>query len=188
MNLIYPKLRLNLLPRILGYAVLGALLSGLYGIIHDQFTFSISNEYFTRLKFVQFEYANFGLPPRVFVAEIGFLASWWVGFFAGWFLARLAVPALPREKTFHHCFRGMIIVLGTALAGSLLGYLFGLRPGVELSGWQEIGSTLGIVDLSGFVRVAYIHNATYLGGFVGLIAAIVYLQRVKNAQPQRGTI
>jgi hypothetical protein len=54
----------------------GSLLAGFYGILHDQVTYSISNEYFTRLKFPQFHYANFGLSHRVFVAEIGFLATW----------------------------------------------------------------------------------------------------------------
>src|ERR1043166_5997270 len=58
----------------LGYALLGALLAGTYGVVHDQVTYSISAEYFTRLKFSQFQRADFGFPPRVFVAEIGFLA------------------------------------------------------------------------------------------------------------------
>ena len=79
----------------LGYALVGALFAGIYGMVHDQVTYSICPEYFTRLKFSQFRYANFGLPPRVFVVEIGFLASWWVGLFAGWFIARIAVPSFP---------------------------------------------------------------------------------------------
>ena len=73
MHLVYPKIRLASLTSMLRYAMLGALLAGFYGVLHDQITFSISHEYFTRLKFSQFHYANFGLPPRVFVAEIGFL-------------------------------------------------------------------------------------------------------------------
>jgi len=84
-SLLYPKLRLDLLRRMLGYAVLGALIAGCYGVLHDQITYSISAEYFTRLKFLQFHYADFRFPARVFVAEIGFLATWWVGLIAGWF-------------------------------------------------------------------------------------------------------
>ena len=89
MNLLYPKIRSASLPAMLGYAAAGSLLVGLYGIVHDQVTYSISPEYFTRLKFAQFSYADFGLPNRVFVAEIGFLATWWVGLIAGWFIARI---------------------------------------------------------------------------------------------------
>jgi hypothetical protein len=77
----------------LGYAAVGAVLAGFYGVVHDQVTYSISPEYYTCLKFSQFRYADFGLPARVFVAEIGFMASWWVGFVAGWFIARITVPA-----------------------------------------------------------------------------------------------
>ena len=75
MNVLYPKIRLDLLPAMVGYAAAGAILAGLYGVVHDQVTYSISPEYFTRLKFTQFHYADFGLPARVFVAEIGFLAT-----------------------------------------------------------------------------------------------------------------
>ena len=75
-NVLYPNLRWRWLPAMLGYALLGSLVAGVYGIIHDQVTYSISTEYFTRLKFSQFHYANFGFRPRVFVGEIGFLATW----------------------------------------------------------------------------------------------------------------
>ena len=71
MNILYPKIRWASLPAMLGYAGLGAVLAGLYGILHDEITYTISPEYFTRLKFYQFDYADFGLPPRVLVAEIG---------------------------------------------------------------------------------------------------------------------
>lgn len=87
MSIFYPKITLHGLLVTLGYALMGALIAGLYGTVHDQITYSISLEYFTRLKFAQFHYAEFGLPPRVFVAAIGFLATWWVGFIAGWFIA-----------------------------------------------------------------------------------------------------
>ncbi len=74
-NILIPKFRLSQMPAMLGYATLGALFAGLYGVVHDEITHSISPEYFTRLKFLQFHYADFGFPPRVFVAEIGFLAT-----------------------------------------------------------------------------------------------------------------
>ena len=53
-NILYPKLRPSLLLPMLGYAVMGALIAGLYGVVHDQITYSMSPEYFTRLKFFQF--------------------------------------------------------------------------------------------------------------------------------------
>src|SRR5436190_2711279 len=99
MNILYPRLALSSLPMLISCAVLGALIAGCYGIVHDQITYSISSEYFTKVKFAQFHYADFGWPKRIFVAEIGFLASWWVGLFAGWFIGRVAIgSATPGRR------------------------------------------------------------------------------------------
>jgi hypothetical protein len=182
MNILYPKIRLALLPSMFSFAALGGLLAGAYGIVHDQITYSISHEYFTHLKFSQFHYANFGLPPRVFVAEIGFLATWWVGFCAAWFIARLTVPAFPRTEAFRYSLRGFAIVFAVAFAASIVGYLLGVWHSADYSAWQDFAFALRIVDLPSFVRVAYIHNASYLGGLIGLVAAIIYLWRLRSAE------
>ncbi len=181
-SLLYPKLRLDLLPAMVAYTLLGALIAGSYGMLHDQITYSISSEYFTRLKFLQFHYADFGFPARVFVAEIGFLATWWVGLIAGWFLARIAVPALPAEKARSGVLLGFAIVFAGGFIAALAGFLLGLRLGPEsdLSNWQGFTTSRGVVDLPSFVRVAYIHNASYLGGFIGLIVALLHLRRQTN--------
>lgn len=181
-NLLYPKFRLDQLPAMLGYSLLGAVIAGFYGVLHDQLTYSISPEYFTRLKFFQFHYADFGLPPRFFVAEIGFLATWWVGFIAGWFLARAAVPAFPDKNARLVILQGFAVMLAAAFAAGLLGLIWGLRlgPDSNLSAWQGFAKERGIVDLPSFVRVAYIHDAGYLGGLVGLIIALIRLRRLKQ--------
>ena len=161
----------------LGYSLLGALLAGCYGIVHDQITYSISNEYFTRLKFIQFRYADLGFPPRVLVAEIGFLATWWVGFIAAWFLARVAVGRYEPVRARQLILRGFAIVFGCTLVAGLFGYVAGWAATFwDLSYWQGFRS-LGVVDLPQFVRVAYIHNAGYAGALLGLIAAILFIRR-----------
>ena len=180
MNLLYPKFPLALLPAFFRYAVVGALLAGLYGVVHDQVTYSISPEYFTRLKFAQFHYADFGLPARVFVAEIGFLATWWVGLIAGWFIARVAVPACSPPEALRRCARGFLIVIASGFAATIIGYVLGLLHRSDYSAWESMASRLGIVDLPSFVRVAYIHNASYLGGLIGLVTAVIYLRRQKR--------
>jgi hypothetical protein len=183
MSIFYPKIRLAWLPTMLACSVVGSLLAGLYGIIHDQVTYSISHEYFTRLKFQQFHYANFGLPPRAFVAEIGFLATWWVGFIAGWFIARTTVPAFPRPIAFRHSLRGFLIVFAFALAAAMVGYVVGILHGPNYKAWEDLASRLAVRDLRSFVRVAYIHNASYLGGLVGLVVAIIHLRRLRGPNP-----
>lgn len=180
MNLLFPKFNWRLLPGMLLVSVIGALISGAYGVVHDQITYSISAEYFSKMKFEQFDYADFGWPVRWFVAEIGFLATWWVGFIGGWFLARIAFPVWPFRQAFGKVMRGYLIMLVGGLAGAISGYLWG-RWGMDtISPWAEMAEDLGIVDVAAFTRVGYIHLAGYAGGLVGLIGAIVSLLRARK--------
>src|SRR6516162_3933246 len=55
------------------------LVAGLFGAFHDQISYSVSSEYFTRFKFIQFRLLDTDLPERIRVAEVGFRASWWMG-------------------------------------------------------------------------------------------------------------
>jgi hypothetical protein len=61
-----------------------------------------------------------------------------------------------------------------------LALLPGLSHGSDYSSWEGMAASLGIVDLPSFVRVAYIHNAGYLGVLIGLVAAIIYLPNRKR--------
>jgi hypothetical protein len=182
MNLLYPNVRLSWLPAMFGTACIGALIAGLYGIAHDQITYSISPEYFTRMKFNQFHWADLGLSPRLFVAEIGFLATWWVGFVGGWFLTRVALPACPPRAAFRLSLRGFFIMIGCASTATITGYLYGITqdPRPNNSGLADFAASIGIADVRDFVRVAYIHNASYLGGLIGLIAALIYVRRRRS--------
>jgi hypothetical protein len=75
MNVWYPNIPARQWLAVIRMAVLGAVCAGIYGVLHDQISFTISPEYFTKVKFRQFGYADFGGPPRVFAGEIGFLAT-----------------------------------------------------------------------------------------------------------------
>lgn len=163
----------------LGLAAIGALIAGVYGILHDQVTYSISPEYFKRMKFQQFHYADFGWPERVFVAEIGFLASWWVGLFAGWILARVAARHVGPRKMLALGSCGFVWVIAFALATASGAFVYGwfCHPSPDTSGLAALGFTLGVSDIPAFVRVAYIHNATYFGGLLGTIVAAIMIRQ-----------
>jgi hypothetical protein len=71
-----PRIARRDLGRMAGITLVGALVAGLYGVLHDQVTYTISEEYFTRFKFYQFAYAEpESRSPRVFAGIIGFLAT-----------------------------------------------------------------------------------------------------------------
>jgi len=50
MNFFFPQFDFKLFPRMLAIACVGAVVAGGYGILHDQVIYTISPEYFPRLK------------------------------------------------------------------------------------------------------------------------------------------
>lgn len=66
--------------------VVSILLSGIYGILHDHITYTMSPEYYTRFKFIQFQLAVEDTHinnPRLMVSFTGWMATWWVGIIIG---------------------------------------------------------------------------------------------------------
>ena len=184
MNLLFPVVERRLLWPMLGFTLAGGLYGGLYGTIHDLVTFTISPEYFTRLKFHQFSWANVGLSSSFFAAEVGFVATAAVGLAAGWFLARTALPRWSGRQAFQKMTAALTIVVGTGFLGGVTGWWLGLHHTADYSQWQSLCETLGVVDVPAFVRVAYIHNAGYLGGFAGLLLGIGWLKFCGRRLPE----
>lgn len=173
-----PRIDLAELPVMFAMAFAGAILAGMYGVLHDHITYSIGPEYYINLKFKQFKFADFGLGDRVFVSCIGFLATWWVGFIIGWFLARRLIPNQLRGVALRSVFRGFAIVFVCGALAGMVGYLYGVwrGPGADYSAWLPITKRFQITDIWAFVRVAYIHNASYLGGLIGLIISLTVVR------------
>jgi hypothetical protein len=158
-------------------------IAGLYGIVHDEITYSISPEYFTKLKFIQFgfEPSDFG-GHRATVAVIGFLATWWVGLIIGIILASVALIYPDHVSMRKAITRAIPIIFITAILFSFFGYLQGkyylTKAGVD---WW-LPSNLEHKD--DYIIVGAIHNFSYLGGGAGLIFGLVYVigKRLSNRQ------
>lgn len=173
-----PQIAFNDLGIMVKYMLIGALIAGGYGILHDQITYMIGPEYFHNFKFNQFAYADFGLGNRIFVGTIGFLATWWVGAIVGWILARRMIPACPREIAYRKIMRGFTIVFATAITFGIGGYLYGLYRGPEAdySYWHATFRAFRVVDTYHFICVGYIHNAGYLGGLLGIVLTYFFVK------------
>ncbi len=178
-----PRIACADLPAMIWVSLIGAVVAGGYGIIHDQVTYSISPEFFSKLKFYQFDYADFGFGDRIFAALVGFLATWWAGLFVAWFLARRLIPGQSRAHAYRQIRSGFSCVFVTAMSAGLLGYFYGLWRGPEgdYSAFEEAFYALRIDDTWSFIRVAYIHNASYLGGLLGLIIALATIHPVTQS-------
>jgi len=179
-----PRFPLADLPVLVKYVVIGIIISGSYGILHDQITFSIGPEYFRNFKYEQFAFADFGLPERIFVGLIGFLATWWVGAIVGWTVGRRVLPNQSRTAATKQVLRGFAIVFFTGAFAGFLGYLYGLWRGydADYSMWQPILHQHKVIDHWSFMRVGYIHNAGYLGAIIGLALTFVFIRPAKATE------
>jgi hypothetical protein len=114
LKLLVPRFPLRQLPAMLAIAAAGALAASEYGIVHDQLTYALSPEYFTRLKF-----QNFSSLPGPISAGRGARssarsASWQAGGSA-WSAAGLW-PARARLK----CRRVCVVLASRARLASWL--------------------------------------------------------------------
>lgn len=179
-DLIIPRIPFSTIGRIAIVTLVGALVGGLYGVLHDQITYTIGPEYFTRFKFDQFSYARPSTDnPRLFAGIIGFLASWWVGALTAWVLARVSVRrkgALPPNRILATAFA---LVFATTMVSGIIGFCWGLyRHATGYSeGWCDWMASLGVLDEQSFMTVGYIHNASYIGGSVGMFLGIWFMLR-----------
>ena len=143
----YPNFPMRRLPTVIYMASLSALLTGIYGAVNDQISYIISPEYFSKVKFEQFAWADLGWPPRVFAALVGFLGSWWVGLIGGWLLARLGLAELVEVTPRNYFVRAYALALAIAMMCALGGVLCtrwsstvpgwrGGKPGKNTCGWR----------------------------------------------------
>lgn len=170
---------LRLLKKVWVYVlfIAGATLAaGLYGALHDQISYTLAPEYYTRFKFEQFGLFWGNDRPREAAAVVGVLATWWVGTGCALLLGLLGFIFKEPAQMRRALIRSTLWVVAGAIAGGVVGYAYGcyrVTPEsiTEYARWVRPAVT----DPIAFVRVGFLHNGSYLGGFVGLLAGAVYL-------------
>lgn len=150
------------------------LIAGFFGILHDQLTFTLSPEYFTRFKFIQF-----GISPSHFggnrqtVGMIGFFSTWWVGLFIGISLGLCGLLFYEHKEMKKNIIKSLKLNLIITIAFSVAGFLYGkyhlTKTGVN---WWIPGT---VIEKEDFITVGSIHNFSYIGGAAGLLAAIIFM-------------
>lgn len=182
-KLVVPSIGRGELGKMLCFTLVGAGLAGFYGVLHDQITFRISDEYFTRNKFDQFHYARPGSGSELeFASRIGFLASWWVGALTAWVLARYSLFRRGTLPCWANMGKAFGVVIGTSALAAFVGWLWGqwrTRRGFS-EGWIEWMSALGVQNEEAFMTVGYIHNGSYLGGILGTVLGILLLRSAQE--------
>src|ERR1700761_3046457 len=112
---------------IVGVAIV---IAALYGVGHDQVTYTISPEYYTKYKFIQFNLADSGAAqhmtqPRSAVVMVGVKATWWMGAIIGAVLGLVALFFRDPQRMFPSAIQALGIVLAIAIISALCGYQYG---------------------------------------------------------------
>ncbi len=157
----------------------GIIFASLFGILHDQITYTLSSEYYTKFKFQQFGLDYFYSNTRYGVVFVGILATWWVGipfgFLFGIILAtgkRTSNQVQILLKTYLH------VAIMTLLIG-FIGLLYSLLFIGQHDYWHYwIPDTISNKRM--FLAVGLMHNFSYFGGIVGLIYGLIKIIRFKR--------
>lgn len=145
-------------------------MAGLFGAIHDQISYTVSDEYFTRFKFIQFRLLDSDTPERLKAALVGFLASWWMGLPLG-LLTGMAGFIHPTSRQMKRAlFWSLPLMAGFTLAFALGGLVYGYFQTTELdiTAYQGWFIPKGLVHPRNFICAGYMHNAAYIGGVAAI--------------------
>ncbi len=157
--------------------LLTPLVAGFYGVIHDQITYTISNEYFTQLKFDQFG-VEATVPYRLGASYVGWMATWWMGIPLGIILGLVGLIHTDWQFMFKAYYKSLAIIILVALLTGFCGLIYGRLFLIDKDLNWFIPNNL--IDREHFIIVGSMHNFSYIGGLTGLITGIIYQIKYKR--------
>lgn len=171
-------IKIILYPAIVLIAII---FGGIYGMLDDQLSYSISSEYYTKFKFIQFGLVEDGeatkLPnSREYVAIVGWMATWWMGIPVGILLASVNIFQPGWRNMCRISIKALLFTLAIAFIIGLAGLLYGQlnvihRTAEELSNWYIPDN---LINRDRFLLVGSMHNFGYCGGLIGLVCSFIY--------------
>jgi hypothetical protein len=167
--------------------ILGIIIAGIYGIVHDQITYSVSHEYYTKFKFYQFGLMDIGneaiFPnPRIEVSIVGIMATWWMGIPIGLILGLVGLIHINSKEMFIITIKAFLVTLVIALITGLIGLAYGefILGNETKENFKYWYFPENLIDFRNFVAVGSMHNFSYLGGLFGLIGGVLFSIRRKT--------
>ncbi|WP_442505568.1 hypothetical protein SH528x_004360 [Novipirellula sp. SH528] len=163
---------------------LACLLSGTYGAVHNQISYSVSPEYFTKFKFEQFHISPH-FHNRLGAAFVGWQASWWMGLVIGTFLIPAGMLVRDNREYVIAVLRSFFVVLCTTVITGLTALLiayFVVHPDPTE---EFVFRNARISDSAAFWRDGAMHNFSYLGGLLGIATGLASILRSFLAENAR---
>ena len=155
------------------FIMLSIVVSGLYGAVHNQISYTVAPEYFTKFKFNQFDLVDTRLPDRVRASMVGFFASWWMGIPIGVLLGAAGFMHRGWRRMLRFLLWSMLLVIAFTFLFGLAGLLYGyIRTAhIEIAEYRYWYIPEDVSNMRRFLCVDYMHNASYLGGVLAILAA-----------------
>lgn len=149
---------------------LSVLAAGLFGVLHDQISYTVSSEYYTKFKFLQFRLLDASIPERLRAAAVGFLASWWMGIPLGLFSGLGGLVQVSASQTRRALLWSLPVIFAFTLLFALGGLAYGYAQTAtfDLAAYQGWFIPEALVDPRRFLCAGYMHNAAYLGGVLSI--------------------
>lgn len=156
--------------------LLACVFAGVFGVLHNQVSYSVSPEYFTKFKFQQFGVSPH-LHDRVGAALVGWQASWWMGVVIGMFVIPTSLLIRNGRLSFWVVLRSYFAIFATTVAIGLTALLVSfvlIQPNADN---ELVYRSATIRDEAAFRRAGTMHNFSYLGALLGILTGLVTIFR-----------
>lgn len=152
---------------------IGIIIASIYGIVHNQISYTVSPEYFTRFKFIQFGLLDNSIPERIRASIVGFLASWWMGIPIGILIGLVGFIHKGYKRMFKVSLWAICVAVGFTILFGLCGLIYGYfqTSGIDLNDYKYWFIPENVENVRRFLCAGYMHNSAYLGGVLSIFVA-----------------
>ncbi|MFN3403004.1 MAG: hypothetical protein ACK40G_02840 [Cytophagaceae bacterium] len=154
--------------------LLAPVIAGTYGALHDQFTFTISPEFFTKYRFINVfgdQSSKWQEPgyQRLGAAIVGWKYSWKLGLLAGVVLSFTGLIHSNAGRMLSNTLQSYFIALIVSFLVGVIGLATGIFTSLDAN---MVNIPEGVENVSAFKAVETMHNFSYMGGIIGMLSGI----------------
>jgi MFS family permease len=154
--------------------IIGVGVAGFYGALHNQISYTVSPEFFTKFLFEKFRH-NTQLPDRIRASFVGYDGSWGMGFLIGLLIGIVGFIHRGYRRMLTVSIQAMVVVVAFTFLFSLWGLVYGYYETANLNladyhGWFPEN----IENQRRFLCANYMHNSSYLGGELSILVGWFY--------------
>ena len=168
-------------------ALIASAIAGIYGVINDQITFTISSEYYTKYIFLQYNLVQVEgdsriIHPRILVVLVTFFSTWWFPLTSGLIIVIFNLIQNTWQKLFKTSFLAIMIAILITIISEIIGLIVGFLIFAKLPKsyfiWCFIPENLQNFD--NYISVGSMEVFSFIGGILGLLVGIFYSYKKRN--------